>query len=141
MSESAEIQAVLAEYRRRQYPDWTNTAVTAVTPYAGGGSLAVVTADDEEDDEVEEVCFIDGRGRVRIFQTSTELITYLETATSYRSWIFTGQGISAIAFLITLIAVIGLAIAPHPNGVASDTLKQVLVLAAGFFFGNQAHRR
>jgi hypothetical protein len=142
MNDDSIRHAVLSAYRQR-YPDWTDVELTAITHNVSGGMLAVVQATDEDKDDVEEICFVSTTGKVRIFDATAELVTYLENIGSFRHWIFTGQGVSAIAFFILLAAVIICAFRPlsDQNATAFDVLKQVLLLAAGFFFANQgAHR-
>ena len=137
-----ETQKVIKRYAEK-YPRWSEVKVMQRRARVAGGALAVVQAKDEKRVAVEEICFIDGKGDVHIYDTSLELVSYLESGSALRTWIFTGQGVSAIAFLMTLAAVVAFTAIPGAdhNAEGFKVLTQVLLIAAGFFFGNQLHRR
>ncbi len=139
MKDSELEAAVLAAYEKR-YPSWTDVVVTTMTHNVAGGSLIVVEALDEEKNLNEEACYAVGR-EVKIFKTTAELTNHIQGRGSFREWVFTGQGVAAIAFLICLLAVIALTVTPGANKEALDILEKILILAAGFFFGNNVAGR
>ncbi|MDB5584481.1 MAG: hypothetical protein JWR80_9657 [Bradyrhizobium sp.] len=118
-----------------------NVEVTTMSPCTGG-KLICVAGEHDDGSKGDEICFISVRGDVKIFDSTPQLLDYLENIGSVRAWLMSGQAVAAGAFLVTLLAVILLAFFPAKNAELSTVLGHVLTLAAGFFFGNQvAHRR
>ncbi|MDQ0466793.1 hypothetical protein QO010_004589 [Caulobacter ginsengisoli] len=139
MKESELEAAVIAAYKKRY--NWKSVIVSAMTHNVAGGSLVVVDYIDEEDKEGDEACYATDPSNIRIFKTTAELTNYIQSRGSFREWIFTGQGVAATAFLICLISVIVLTMVQTKNQAALDALEKILILAAGFFFGNNAAGR
>ncbi len=139
MDEKDITNAVQQEYARKM-AKWTNVTVVSIEPSTSSGYLAVVEALDDDGEDVEEICYVDPRGKVRIFDTSGELVRYLSSARSWETRLFSPSTVGAAAFLLTLIAVIALTFLKVQNDPGLDALKGLLALAAGFYFGNQASK-
>lgn len=150
MDELAIVNAVQEAFARKR-PDWSNVRVTEIAPAPRAGHLAVVVGmmpDDEEDKEIdgdenfeaEEIVYISSNLKVRIFDGSADLINNIGSTGNWHLQVLSASGISGMAFLITLIAVVAAAFLKLPDSKALDTLFAMLALAAGFYFGNQAKR-
>lgn len=132
-------ERVTKEYQKHQ-PSWKNVQIRRVTPTVAHGTLVTVSAR-EGRDEVDDVCFVDSDGSVRIFDTYVEMAEHLGKVMDRRRWIASPEGISAIAFLVTLVAVIAFTTVGAQSEDGLKALIGILGLAAGFFFGNQAARK
>ena len=97
--------------------------------------LVNVEFKDEDGDECEEICQI-SNGAVRIFDGNLDFIYNLDRPSRFLEWVMSAHGISAIAFFVTLAALIIYGATGISNGAAAfDVIKQVCLLAAGFFLG------
>ena len=122
-------------------PEIKRVEVESIATYGLSAYLVAVDGVNEDDSVIDEICYVDRFGRVKIFDTTPQLLDYIESSGSFRSWIFSGSGVSAIAFAVALMAVIGLATRPERNKDLETVLGHILTLAAGFFFGNQANSK
>lgn len=85
--------------------------------------------------KMEEVCYIDPRGNVRVFETTPDLVRFLAGHHSWERRFFSPAVVGATAFLLTLLAVIGVTFLRIDYQPGVEALKGILVLAAGFYFG------
>jgi hypothetical protein len=119
-----------------KYPGWTKVRISTLVEAADGSYLACVDAVDEEKEEIEEVCIVNATGGVRLFDGTGDLIHALAARRPF----FSPAIVSGLAFLITLVAVIGFTWAGVQNPEGMDALKGILALAAGFYFGNSTSK-
>jgi len=128
-----EAGAKAAEAYKRKY-NQPNAVVQDVVRTANGGFLAVINPGNPEH---EEICIIDKNGRVRLFDGTGDLMFNLATLNADRLSPFAPTVVAAVAFLITLIAVIAFTWTGEGNREGLQALTGILGLAAGFYFGNQ----
>lgn len=120
-------------YAKRKY---TDVVIIDQRRFSNGDTLVALEGKDAEGDEMAEICLV-SRDDVRIFDGDVDLINGIERPSRLLEWLISGHGISALAFLTTLVALIGFGLARLDDKPAFDVIKQICLLAAGFFLGNQ----
>jgi hypothetical protein len=102
-----------------------------------GGYLASLTLK-HENKEATEICFVEGNGKVRIFSSTPELAYFLNGKANERLFdkMFRKDIFSSIILFLLIVSVFVAAwVAPPANEKAFTLLRDLTVLAAGFYFG------
>jgi hypothetical protein len=135
-----EVRAAVMRAYQAKYPRWRKLQVPSVQQSTHGVFYCLVEATDEDRVDVEEVCIVDQKGTVRIFDGTGDLVYNLANMRGALLSYFSPSVIGGTAFLVTLIAVIAFTRVPTVNKDGFEALTHVLSLAVGFYFGNQARR-
>jgi hypothetical protein len=139
MNDIATTNSVQQAYQNRWGKD-VKANVVLIENASDGGKWVSVSTFYSGGKEMEEVCYVDSRGSVRVFETTPDLVRFLAGSHSWERRFLSTSVVGAAAFLLTLAAVIMLTFLQIENHPGVDGLMGLLALAAGFYFGNQAQR-
>ena len=135
-SEVVVTNEVQQAYQQRWGKDVT-AEVLLIEPASDGGKWVSVQTLYPGGKQLDEVCHVDRNGRVRVFETTPDLVRFLAGTHSWERRFFAAPVVGAIAFLATLAAVIAVTLLNIGNERGVEALAGLLILAAGFYFGNQ----
>jgi hypothetical protein len=128
---------ILNEYKKK-YPNWTDVRVLEIVK-SFGGWIAVVSSIMEQGRPNEEMCYIYPDKKVRIFDTTPELVYFFETQTRnpLLERLVAKPVISGAAFVLVLLGLFALAVFKVPvDPPLMAIFTSIAGVAAGFFFGS-----
>jgi hypothetical protein len=134
----SELESLIIEAYKRRYPAWTNHRVLEVVE-SFGGWIGVVSSVTENGSPNEEMCYVYADKTVRIFDTTPELVRFLEMKAQppLLERLVAKPVVSGAVFVLVLVGLFLLAVFKvpvEPSLMAS--LTSVVGVAAGFFFGS-----
>lgn len=139
MNDVAVTNAIQHAFQKR-WGEGVKADVVLIERASDGGQWISVEASYSGAKKIEEVCYANSRGEVRVFETTPDLVRLLAGSHSWDRRFLSSTSVGAAAFLLTLIAVIAMTFMGLDKQPGVDALKGLLALAAGFYFGNQAVR-
>ena len=139
---SEDIKALVRKAYKKKYPTFAELLINPIDNTFGGQLVAVEYTEEPENEKEErpfssEVCFVDHRDQVRIFDTTLELVYFLSDKANEKfiDKIFRKDIFSSLIFLVLLLAVLISGVVGGFAPSSLDIIKNLTVLAAGYFFG------
>jgi hypothetical protein len=136
--ERKEAETLILNAYKEKYPNWKDVRVLEIVK-SFGGSIAVISSTIDKSQDNEEMCYVYPDKKVRIFDTTPELVYFFETQARnpLLERLVAKPVISGAVFVLVLVGLFLLAVfkidVPAP---LMASLTSVVGVAAGFFFGS-----
>jgi hypothetical protein len=138
------IKTLVIQAYAERYDDFKLQFMEPVDNYYGGYLIALDFTSHDKcgiTEHSSEICYVDLRKGVRIFGTTTELVHLLigKANESFLERFFRKDNFTSFVFLVLVVAVLVAAFRGLANE-GIDILRNLTVLAAGFFFGSRTSK-
>lgn len=155
-----QIKEIIIDAYKNKYKKWDGISVSSLTKFKNGLNCVVNVQQDDYGNPFEEMCFVKKSKDVTvddvlIFSNTNELVHHIEKHSSIKNWLFSGEAIAAIAFILLLLTFIssylGIILFEYTtssnilkdrnisisNKDIFEVLKSIFSLAAGYFLAKK----